>query len=212
MEAAWFGAVASSLVVSMAVTRPERDAASLALIVGGLACSPLLSQMNKASTAMANGSGLPEVGKSAAMLMVAMMVAVVYGASLNVCPPKWDLGVGALVAAALTSGMLAGIGMPVTSEILFGVVLLPVVYLGLWLGANIRGKKDVEEGSDPGRMAVDASLGLVIALCAMWLTKIYLQSKNLQTLPALPAYAGKMNEPGSLVSTGSSNYSIGGGF
>lgn len=208
MEAAWLGAVASSLVVSMAITRPERDAASLALIVGGLACSPLLSQMNKTSTAMAAGKGFPEIGKTIAMLMVALMVAVIYGGTLNVCPPKWDLGVGALVAAALTSGMLAGIGMPVTSEILFGVVLLPVVYLGLWIGANVRDKNDGEDGkNDPGRMAVDALLGMVLALCAMWLTKIYLQTHQ-------NIYAGNLHEPGSVISGASngSNYSIGGTF
>jgi len=171
--AKWSAAVASSLVLSVALSRAEYDAGGLALVVGGLACSPLLSQVSVASRGLSAGAAGQPIIETVAMLLIALAVSAAYGAAADTPPPKWDIGVLAVVAAGLTSGVLAGLNMAVTSEILFGVVLLPVVHLGLWLGVAARRKDEPEiDGCSPGRLALDAGLGLVLAMCALWLTQI----------------------------------------
>lgn len=212
--AKWGGAIASALVLSIALSRDKRDAAGLALVVGGLACSPLLAQVSSASRGLARGAGGQPILETVAMLAIALAVATVYGAATDIDPPCWDMGILALVAAALTSGALAGLNMAVTPEILFGVVLIPVVNLGLWLGVAARRRDastpaddDADAGPNPGRMALDAALGLVLAMCALWLTQ--LQVAKEVDVGAPPAYRGSAALPGTTSSVASSASSTG---
>lgn len=175
----WGRALASALVLSMALTRKKRDATWMALVVGGLACSPLATQVGQASKGLALGNGGQDILEVFVMIALAMAVAIAYGATTDVDPPCWDLGILGLVVAALTSGALAGLGVPVAPDILFGVVLIPVVSLGLWVGVMVRNKGEpLSADVNPGRMATEAALGLVLAMCAVWLTQLNANSRK----------------------------------
>lgn len=178
----WTMTVGASALVALGLGRDTKDSpvGTVALLGAGLACHPLLYALRRfaedaAAWRSVMGSG---VSTLLPMLLVVFLVGVVYGAAADKASQPWPVHMVWLVVGAIVAGALAAFrAVPVGPPLAFGVAVVPLVGLGMWVGKALRGPCDRDPDArqpdmQPSQLVLRALLAVVIAAAVMWAIKL----------------------------------------
>lgn len=189
--------ILSSLFLSIAVTAPTQ-ALYICLLLLGLFFTSIGSKVNTFVTQLTNGNvrgGSKYFLTSIIPIILCMfIIASLYGVISNKSPKKWVLPFPAFVLIAVVAGI--SIHLPkstseITTPLCFGLLMLPLIHVGVWLGTLLRRFKTfnkveyVEESQVTKTQTGRFFLGIVISIFVIFMINVYQTSQNSQTQPRL---------------------------
>lgn len=197
----WTMVVGASTLVALGLGRDAKNSAvsTVALLGAGLACHPLLYAFRRVAEDMAAWRSVMNSGLVTLlpMLLLVFLIGVIYGAAANKTSQPWPVHIPWVVVGGVIAGALAAVrAVPVGPSLAFGVAVIPLVALGMWVGKALRSPcsedPDTREPDmQPSQLALRALLAMVIATAVMWAIRMgagnrFAAASSPPPLPPLP--------------------------
>lgn len=168
-----WGAGVFSVALTAAGMATGRGHMLALMLLAALSAHPLIQTIDEAASALL-GAGARSAAEIAGaemvpLALVTVLLPMAYAAATapqrlpdTRLRPEW------LILAALLAGVLAAFGVPVAPNVLFMAAVLPLVQLGLWMGATTRAPRQVETSEPPEILAFRAVASMLFAFAAAW--------------------------------------------
>lgn len=139
----WLPGVASAVLLSLSATEEARAPVGMLMVGAGVLCMPLADPLLQFCTTLTQGRYNPVLHTHIVPLLLVMLLIAVGMAGVvpRLTVPRWQASLGTwLVMAALAGGLTMFTNVPAKlgAQVLVGVLFLPLIYMGLWMGANLR--------------------------------------------------------------------------
>ena len=167
----WSSSIVSTLAIAAAMCCVhEQSYVPLVLILGGLACNPIVGKLIELAARLAQQASISNVLLKELLpiflctILLSMLFAVSCDRpiSLSCSTMQW------VVVGSLAAGIVGALGIPVAPHFLGAVVVIPLVSLGLWMGSMVRGHSVDNEEDMPSNMTLSFALGMLILAFAAW--------------------------------------------
>lgn len=162
--------MASSLLLSVALTSDAWTVFSVVLLLGGICFSPLPGELGRAALAIAQQSKagtINALGKHVLpMVLLSVLIAMMFAAGRNREQQSVPTTFPWIALASAAAGVAIGLGLPVVPEVLGAFLCIPLTVVGLWMGLMLRRPND---DPTPTHAALGALLAMFVILVCAWL-------------------------------------------
>jgi len=166
----WIACLASSLLVSVALTSDAWTVFSVVLLLGGVCFSPLPGELGRAALAIAQQSKagtINALGKHVLpMVLLSVLVAMAFAAGRNHEQQSVAISFPWIALASAAAGIAIGLRWSVVPEVLGAFMCIPLTVVGLWMGLMLRRPSNEKA---PTHVGLGALLAMFVTLVCAWL-------------------------------------------
>jgi hypothetical protein len=105
------------------------------------------------------------------MILLTVLLAMTFSATCNIGQQSMPVTLPWVVLAGIGAGSAVALQVPMAPEVLGGLVTVPLVSVGLWMGAMLRMHPQANNDSDqsgPTHMTLSAFLTMFIVIFTAW--------------------------------------------